>query len=120
MEHRWGQRAPARVDVRLILPCAVGRGILRDISMSGAFIETNLHATLLSRVQVEIQLTSARYARKWAPHGFVTRNDEYGMGIEWNDLSPAAVSELLGALSETGTMDSVAGDTLKLGNASMP
>ena len=39
MEHRWGQRVPAAIKVKLQgRPGAIGSGYLRDVSISGAFI----------------------------------------------------------------------------------
>jgi hypothetical protein len=59
MEHRWGQRVQVGMNVRLsCLPYAIGSGRLRDVSVSGAFIETNLRIPLLARMQVEIDLPS--------------------------------------------------------------
>lgn len=96
MEHRWGQRVPVGMKVRLsCLPYSIGAGRLRDISVSGAFIETNLSVPLLARVHLEVDLPFAGRTRKHSIPGHVARDAEDGIGIEWLELAPPAVAELL-------------------------
>ena len=96
MEHRWGQRVPVGMRVRLsCLPYAIGSGWLRDVSVSGAFIETNLRLPLLASVHVEVELPGCGRATRHSVAGHVARQAEDGVGIEWPELAPAAVVELL-------------------------
>lgn len=97
MEHRWGQRVPAAIEVRLACrPYAIGAGRIRDASMSGAFISTDLELPLLARVRVEIdvELWNGRMqTRKLLAH--VVRRDATGIGVEWCALAPAGLHEVL-------------------------
>lgn len=55
MEHRWGQRIPVRVPVRLI--AASGESVLgqtENISISGAFVLTERSVPLWARLEIEI------------------------------------------------------------------
>lgn len=97
MEHRWGQRVPMHFGVKLTcVPHAIGVGRFRDVSISGAFIETNLRPPLFSCVRVEVQVAIKHRVKKYAISGFVMRSDEHGIGIEWQTLAPACVAELIG------------------------
>jgi hypothetical protein len=99
MEHRWGQRMPTDLPVRLIgTPGAIGTGCIRDVSVTGAFVQTNLRLPLLTRVQIEPLTPNASDARRLP--AYVTRTDVNGIGVEWSDLTPAVVAELLCAASE--------------------
>jgi len=98
MEHRWGRRVEADTPVRLTCrPYAVGSGRIRNLSVSGAFIETPLELPLLARVNVIVA--------EWAEESFsepdeivacVVRTDVDGIAVEWCELAPAAVVRLLG------------------------
>jgi len=97
MEHRWGERTSIARTVRLSsLPCAIGAGRFRDVSMSGAFVETRLLVPLLACVHIEFDLPS-RPDKRYSIPGYVMRQDENGIGIEWIELAPFAVLELLKA-----------------------
>lgn len=64
--------------------------------MSGAFVETQLLVPLLACVHIEFDLPSWPATRYSIP-GYVMRQDENGIGIEWIELAPFAVRELLRA-----------------------
>lgn len=92
MEHRWGTRvavnAPATVrDTTGHLASAR----VRNASLSGAFVETDIHFALLARVSVR---ASAR-GSEWL-HGCVVRVEDHGFAIEWLDPDLQAVAALLG------------------------
>jgi hypothetical protein len=96
MEHRWGERVQVDFPVRVTaLRFSVRGGQLADLSVSGALVNADLDARLLSRVQVAIILPS------WAKHespmveAYVTRKHKDGFGIEWCEFAPPCVSELL-------------------------
>jgi hypothetical protein len=102
MEHRWGKRAPIRMIVELECephgrePLS-GSGCVRDVSVSGAFIETNLPIPPLAAVRMTFQsLTRGRLTRYSIP-GFVMRSDAEGIGIEWSELAPVKVVQMLKA-----------------------
>ena len=84
MEHRWGARVPMHET-------AVLRGtsgdeshtLLRDASLSGAFVETAEKPLLFSRVAVRPLESATEWIEAW-----VVRSDELGIGLEW--LEPAS------------------------------
>lgn len=91
MEHRWGTRvavnAPATMrDTTGHLATAV----VRNASLSGAFVETPTPFALLARVAVK---AGAR-GGEWL-HGCVVRVERNGIAIEWLDPDLQAVAALL-------------------------
>jgi hypothetical protein len=89
VEHRWGHRVPVGLEVRLVCrPLAIGTGRVRDVSVSGAFIETALEVPLLAHVRVQASNFEA------AAHVVRADPDGIGIGIEWCVLAPWCVSDL--------------------------
>ena len=107
MEHRWGHRHEVIQSVRIATHGGViGRGSIRDISTSGAFVEASLPLKLFTRVR--IQFNSALDCRPTVVEGQVVRKEATGYGIEWRELAPEAVAALvarpaMGALANTNT-----------------
>jgi hypothetical protein len=102
MEHRCGQRVPVdvRLPVRLKAWPRLGGGHLRDVSVSGAFIETDQKPQLLGLVEVEVRVADAgmRSARALQTHvipACTVRWDRSGIGVEWLELAPAAITALI-------------------------
>ncbi len=87
---------PVRVTV---LPYSVREGRLNDLSVSGAFIRTNLEPRLLSRVQIAMALPF--YPKHEAPliFAYVARKYPDGIGVEWCEFAPLPVREILRAIS---------------------
>jgi hypothetical protein len=95
MEHRWGERFRVDLPVRLRSGTGwVGAGWLRDLSVSGAFIATELRIPSLALLQIELKLAGVRHLLD----AFVSRHDDAGLGVEWEELSPA----VLGLLATSG------------------
>lgn len=91
MEHRWGQRTSVDLIVSLRgLPGAIGVGRLRDVSTSGAFLQTNLDLPLLSQLYVELVGNSSPLACSCEGRAFVVRKAFGGVGIEW--FAPGAAT----------------------------
>lgn len=101
MEHRWGTRKPVLLHVKVTTSGGVGAvGILRDISVSGAFIATEASVKLHEQIQLTVyggphhrkQLGSfdAHVVRKWGRPGA-----DHGVGIEWSELAPQSLSLLV-------------------------
>jgi len=88
MEHRWGNRITVDLPVRIGGAGITGTGMLRNLSVSGAFIETSLPLAALTMVR--IQIPRGPYGRLEAADtwGFVVRQDHHGIGVEWCDLAP--------------------------------
>jgi hypothetical protein len=97
MEHRWGQRVSADVIVRLIAaPGAIGTGRLRNVSATGAFVQTNLNLPLLTPVRVEWIAGPPPTGHPCAGRAYVVRQVAAGVGIEWFAvaLEPMGISSM--------------------------
>jgi len=68
---------------------------LLDVSISGAFISTSLSIAPLSSITLEV-VSMVASPRRWKPiEAQVIRLTDSGLGIEWKDLTPAALSQLV-------------------------
>jgi hypothetical protein len=96
MEHRWGQRMPCRARVRLAAgPGIDGAGRVRDISSSGAFIETALELPVHTRLNLFVLGNeSAARVVEFAAH--VVRVDRDGVGVEWCDSPEGSICGAVG------------------------
>jgi hypothetical protein len=96
MEHRWGQRWPCRANVRLVAgPGIGGAGRVRDVSASGAFIETSLELPVYARVGLLVLGNeSATHAAEIAAS--VVRVARDGIGVEWCETPAGSICARLG------------------------
>ncbi len=83
---------PVRVSAHRF---AVRDGLLVNLSVSGALIEVDLDARVLSRVQIFFPLPA--YPRHEVPvvEAYVARRHRHGIGVEWCDFAPRTVRDLL-------------------------
>lgn len=96
MEHRWGQRLPCRAQVRLSAGAgASGEGRIRDISSSGAFIETAVAVPIAARVLLVVKGNESA-TREVEISASVVRVARDGIGIEWCDTPAESVCRLVG------------------------
>lgn len=105
MEHRWGSRHSLEIPVRLEgLPISLAPAKLRNVSSSGAYLETKAAPALDSRVMMELEcrLTGAPDSR-CRVQAYVVRRDERGVGVEWCEFAPRHVLELIAAAWQTET-----------------
>jgi hypothetical protein len=89
MEHRWGQRVTFEIPVRLLVDGrALGRGVLRNASVSGALIETALELPVFSNLVVSIPSGAELAASivRCAPGRFA---------VEWRDMACPSIVALL-------------------------
>jgi PilZ domain len=96
MEHRWGRRC--ELYRMVLLRTAGGEALsarLRDISLSGAYLESTASVALMQPIDVEIRIGSEWQARSCAVRGCVVRLDARGVAIEWYDFAPGAICALL-------------------------
>ena len=96
MEHRWGNRRPCKAHVRVSargLRLVPGR--LRDISMSGAFLEIESPLPLFAQLEIDV-LRKDGSSRSLEFPAVVVRHADGGVGIEWCDPNPGAVCCKLG------------------------
>ena len=98
MEHRWGTRVSLDLPVHISLhngDSAVG--VLRDASVSGAFIETPLRLPVCAQLGVVLLVGEGAARRAVHLHACVTRSARDGLGLEWRDMASPPVLALLRA-----------------------
>jgi len=89
MEHRWGQRVTVEVPVRLeVGGRPLGRGILRNASISGALIESALELPVFSNLVVSIPAVGDLPAS-------IVRCTAGRLAIEWRDMGCPSIVTLL-------------------------
>lgn len=94
MEHRWGDRIEIDLPVRISGTQITGNGTLRNLSVSGAFIETSLPLESLALVRIRIARGPHGPRAPIVVWGFVVRHETPGIGIEWCELAPLRQEEL--------------------------
>jgi hypothetical protein len=98
MEHRWGRRQSTDVRVRFVSQAKIGTGCLSNVSVTGAFMKTQVHLRLLS----VLNLSSASHSRKARGKGvaaFVVRQDATGVGLEWCEAGQISIEARLALLA---------------------
>ena len=106
MEHRWGQRAACRVFVRLSAGASMGvAGRLRDVSTSGAFIETGCKPPLFSRIELKVHPIDPA-GREITVTASVVRTARDGVGVEWFDMPDGSVCTMLGCTTRCAAAQS--------------
>jgi len=94
MEHRWGWRL--RVDLTARVGDATGMtkiARLRDVSVSGAFLETA--ATIRAHTCVDVQFRTHRGTQSRALSAHVVRTTPEGVAVEWVEFAPQEVARLM-------------------------
>ncbi len=94
MEHRWGWRL--RVDLTARVGDAAGEmsiARLRDVSVSGAFLETAVRVPAFSCVDVQFRTCRGGNSRALSAH--VVRSTSEGIAVEWDEFAPADVARLM-------------------------
>jgi hypothetical protein len=100
MEHRWGRRIECGARVRLSAGTAIGAaGLLRNVSMSGAFIETAADVPPFTRIAITVLRAAHGSAREVEVLGSVARVADGGVGVEWCETAPRDICPLLGCTS---------------------
>jgi hypothetical protein len=96
MEHRWGVRRPCRAPVYVSAGAGVaGTAQLRNISMSGAFLETALPLPLFSPVAIAVlHDDGSRHVVEFS--ATVIRAEPGGVGVEWCVTADGSICSLLG------------------------
>ena len=104
MEHRWGQRMPCQARVRLTVGLEFhGAGHVRDISSSGAFIETALELPVNSRVELLVLGNeSATHAVEFK--ATVVRVDRDGVGVEWCETPAGSICAAVGCTTRCAAL----------------
>lgn len=101
MEHRWGFRYPIDMSVRLERPPnLLVPAKLRNLSSSGAYVETRAALALDCRVLLELGCRQSPSEGRCRVPAHVVRKDERGIGVEWCEFAPRPVLSLLAAVRQ--------------------
>jgi hypothetical protein len=96
MEHRWGQRVTLELPVRLeVGGRLLGRGLVRNLSVSGALIETSLELPVFTNLVVTFPATRETAGQSSGLAASVVRTAPGGFAIEWRDMACPLVVALL-------------------------
>ena len=95
MEHRWGQRKLCRARMWISASGVAGSARVRDVSTSGAFLETALPLPVHSQVTLAILLDDASKCPLELT-AVVVRTAPDGVGIEWCDPVAGSICRSLG------------------------
>ncbi|HET9473202.1 MAG TPA: hypothetical protein VFO82_04870 [Steroidobacteraceae bacterium] len=95
-EHRWGQRIPLEVPVKIELGGRpMGHGLLRNASLSGGLIETALEVPVFTNLVVVLQATGRAASGSPGLAACVVRRETAGFAVEWRDMACPPIVELL-------------------------
>jgi hypothetical protein len=99
MEHRWGHRIRCEARVKVSGGGTTCAGYLHNVSLSGAFLETDL--PLLPFAQIAIAVLSHDGVTHFKELlASVVRAEPAGVGIEWLETAPGSVCQMLGCADE--------------------
>jgi hypothetical protein len=102
MEHRWGERIVVDIPVQVsVPPLVIGTGRIINISISGAWISGRFDLPPLARAFIVFDFSVGGVREALPIACFVARVRAEGMGVEWRELAPQIVSDLM--LFATGT-----------------
>ena len=103
MEHRWGARLPCHLNVTVTAHDRdAGIGRLRNVSMTGAFLETLIDLPLFARVMLAIIPDEAHAQFQTEMTALVARIARDGVGIEWCEPAAGSICTLLGCTTRCG------------------
>jgi hypothetical protein len=97
MEHRLGTRHAIDLDVYLRTwgSTVSAKGRLKDFSVSGAFVATQLPCRTYLHIAVQI-VPQAQSRRSCVPvEGLIARVAADGIGVEWDELQPELLTQFL-------------------------
>jgi hypothetical protein len=96
MEHRWGERIVVDIPVQVsVPPLVIGTGRITNISISGAWISGRFDLPTLARAFVVFEFSLGGQREVLPIACFVARVRAQGMGVEWRELAPQIVSDLM-------------------------
>ena len=96
MEHRWGRRISLEVPVRLDLAGrSMGRGLLRNASISGALIETPLELPVYTNLVVALPATCGAASGPVELAACVVRHEVATLAVEWRDMACDPIVKML-------------------------
>jgi len=112
MEHRWGQRCPVDMRVGFSAPVIGGWGRMRNVSLSGAYLETAARPPQSQRLTMELEWNREGRTERCVLTAWIVRRDDRGLGVEWCEFAPWPVPVLV--TREPATRAQSAGDGFRL------
>ena len=104
MEHRWGERFPLNLSVRLNAGTTVVLGLrMSNASVSGGLVDTDVRLPVFSHVVVEFDIPGNSGPLKQHVPAYVVRHGQDGIGLEWQEFAPRAIIGLLETTLRTTT-----------------
>jgi hypothetical protein len=91
---RFGERTRVNFPVTLAAGELTAAGVLRDVSISGALIESSLDLPLFTNLVVTLPARAAHAAPRELA-ACVVRHAAAGMGVEWRDMACPTLRALL-------------------------
>ena len=93
--HRWGQRIAVDIPVQ-VAACALPaiHGHLKNLSLSGALMETDHELPLHAYIAISVKLPEMRDSTATIM-ARVTRQLKDAVGVEWCEFAPTTVKDLL-------------------------
>ena len=96
MEHRWGERFPVELTVRLHSgSTTILNSRLANASVSGALIETDIRLPVFSHVIIEFDVARRSGITGQRVPAYVVRHAPAGLGLEWQEFAPRPIVSLL-------------------------
>ena len=97
MEHRWGYRRQFdRIVWVRTAGGATSRGCIRNVSISGAWVDSPLQLPALVNVSIQFRVLRAGRTATRSLRGQVVRVAQSGFAVEWGDVTPSALRAFLG------------------------
>jgi hypothetical protein len=102
MEHRFGHRVSTQLRVGIgVSSQNHNTGRLRNVSVSGAFVQTDFRLPSMVRVRVYFDEQHSHGSLKFALDAHLVRSTPEGLGLEWVDSEPAILLALLSTLERS-------------------
>ena len=97
MEHRLGTRHAIDLEVYLRTwgSTVSARGRLKDLSVSGAFVATQLPCQPMLHIAVQIVPIAQSRRHCVTVEGLIARVAGDGIGVEWDELQPELVTRFV-------------------------
>jgi len=93
--HRWGQRIAVHIPVQ-VAACALPafHGHLKNLSWSGALIETDHELPLHAHIAISVKLPKMGH-RATTVMARVARQSKNAIGVEWCEFAPKTIKDFL-------------------------
>jgi hypothetical protein len=93
MDHRCGTRVPCDLRVLVMVhPAVFGPGVLLNVSISGALLETPLVLNPLTQIELEVQGPGMGRSSIMAS---ITRRERHQYGVVFRGTNNAAIDKML-------------------------